>query len=418
MDSPTNPEPTSASTVTPAARPAAPPAERAPAWPVIGILAGETSGDNLGRGLMAALKRLYPRARFVGIGGPGMLEEGLESLVSMDRLAVNGFIDPIRRLPELIGILRLLLARFDRERPDLFIGVDFNVFNLMLERRLKQRGIRTVHYVSPSVYAWRRGRVRRIGRAADLLLTLYPFEPAYYAGTPVQAVFVGHPLADAIDPGSGSDARRLEARGQLGIPAHGTLIALLPGSRMSEVRLLGSTLLDAASLIAERIPGARFVVPCVRPQIRAWLADALAGRDDLEVHAYEGSARLGLTACDAALVKSGTSTLEAMLLGRPMVVCYRLGNLTYRVVRALLRTEHVALPNILAGRALVPELLQDAATPEALATALIGELDKAARDPEYLAAFRTLHETLRRDADARAAEAVAMLLRPAIERLP
>jgi lipid-A-disaccharide synthase len=187
-------------------------------------------------------------------------------------------------------------------------------------------------------------------------------------------------------------------------------VALLPGSRMSEIRLLGDVLLDAAERIRSCLPDVRFVVPCVRPQIRAWLDAAIAARSAVGIHACEGTARLALTACDGAIVKSGTSTLETMLIGRPMVVCYRLGPLTYRLVRALLRTEHVALPNILAGRRLVPELLQDAATPAALADALVGELDKAARDPEYLAAFRHLHATLRRDADERAAEAVAALL--------
>jgi lipid-A-disaccharide synthase len=376
----------------------------------VGILAGEASGDHLGRGLMAALRRRFPDVRFVGIGGPAMLAEGLESLVSMDRLSVNGFIDPIRRLPELLGIRRRLLERFAEEPPDVFVGVDFNVFNLMVERRLKARGIPTVHYVSPSVYAWRRGRVRRIARAADLLLALYPFEPALYAGTPVRAVFVGHPLADAIAPDSGDDAHRATARAELGVPPGGPLVALLPGSRMSEIRLLGDVLLDAAERIRSCLPDVRFVVPCVRPQIRAWLDAAIAARSAVGIHACEGTARLALTACDGAIVKSGTSTLETMLIGRPMVVCYRLGPLTYRLVRALLRTEHVALPNILAGRRLVPELLQDAATPAALADALVGELDKAARDPEYLAAFRHLHATLRRDADERAAEAVAALL--------
>jgi len=373
-------------------------------------VAGEASGDALGAGFMAAFRERYPDARFVGIGGAAMLREGLDCLVSMERLQVNGFVDPIRRLPELVAILRRLLREYDRVRPDVFVGVDFNVFNLLLEARLKARGVTTVHYVSPSVYAWRRGRVRRIARAADVLLTLYPFEPALYAQTPVRAVFVGHPLADAIAPDGGSAAHRTAARVALGLADASLVVALLPGSRMSEVRLLGDTLLDAAALIAERRPDVRFVVPCVRPQIREWLADASSRRPGLPVVAYDGTARSALTACDAALVKSGTSTLEAMLIGRPMVVCYRLGGLTYRLVRALLRTEYVALPNILAGRALVPELLQDAATPQALAAALLAELDKARRDPECLAAFRRLHETLRRDADARAAETVSALL--------
>jgi lipid-A-disaccharide synthase len=383
----------------------------------VGILAGEASGDNLGRGLMVELRRRYPHARFVGIGGPGMVAEGLESLVAMDRLAVNGFIDPLKRLPDLIRILRLLLRHFDAIRPDVFVGVDFNVFNLLLERRLKRRGIPTVHYVSPSVYAWRRGRIKRIAGAADMLLSLYPFEAPLYAGTPVQVVYVGHPLADAIGLDDGSAACRAQARQTLGIGAraadsaqHAPLVALLPGSRMSEVRMLGDIYLTAASLIAERRPGARFVLPCVRPAIVEWLAAARLRFPDLPLYSYPGDARLALAACDAALVKSGTSTLEAMLLRRPMVVSYRLGRLTYRVVRQMLRTPHVAMPNILTGRRLVPELLQDEATPQALASQLLAELDKAHGDPEYLLEFERLHRLLRRDADARAADAVATWL--------
>ncbi len=377
----------------------------------IGMVAGEASGDNLGRGLMAELKRRYPDARFLGIGGPGMLAEGLESLVPMDRLAVNGFVDPLRRLPELLRILRLLLRTFDARRPDVFVGVDFNVFNLLLERRLRQRGVPTVHYVSPSVYAWRRGRIRRIARAADMLLTLYPFEPALYRDTPLRAVYVGHPLADAIDLDAGDDAHRRAARAELGLPEAGLVVGLLPGSRMSEIRLLGPVFLEAAARIAEHRPEARFVVPCVRPAIARWLAEATRRQPALRIVPDHGNARRALCACDAALVKSGTSTLEGMLLRRPMVVSYRLGRVSYALVRRLLRTPYVALPNILAGRELVPELLQDRATPAALAAALLRELDKAGGDPEYLAEFDRLHRELRCDADARAADAVAGWLR-------
>lgn len=376
----------------------------------IGIVAGEASGDNLGRGLMAELERRHPGARFVGIGGSGMIGEGLDSVVSMERLAVNGFIDPIRRLPELVGILRRLLARYDAERPDVFVGVDFNVFNLLLEGRLKRRGIPTVHYVSPSVYAWRRGRIRRMARAADMLLTLYPFEPAFYAHTPVRAVYVGHPLADAIAPDAGEDRERHRVRAELGLTDAPLVVALLPGSRLSEVKLLGDLFLDAAVLIAEQRPGTRFVVPCVRPAISAWLDAARRRYPGLLLHDYAGNARRALTACDGALVKSGTSTLEAMLLRRPMVVSYRLGAVTYQIVRRMLRTPFVALPNILAGRALVPELLQNDATAPALAAHLLAELDKAHGDPEYLREFARLHDLLRQNADARAAEAVAQLL--------
>jgi len=389
-------------------RPAAqiPVARDASSRPLIGIVAGEASGDNLGRGLMRAIRQRCPEARFVGIGGPGMQAEGLDSLVPMDRLSVNGFVDPLRRLPELLGILRLLLRRFDACRPDLFVGVDFNVFNLLLERRLKLRGYPTIHYVSPSVYAWRRGRIRRIARAADVLLTLFPFEPDLYRGSGVKAVYVGHPLADAIGTEDGGPQAQAAGRVELGLEASDTVIALLPGSRVSEVRLLGERFLAAAERLQQALPAVRFVVPCLRPAIAQWLDAQRLARPQLRLVAYQGDARLALTACDAALVKSGTSTLEAMLLGRPMVVSYRLGPLTYRLVKGLLRTPYVALPNILAGRALVPELLQDAATPQALADALLLELDKARRDPEYLSEFRRLHALLRRDADARAAEAV------------
>jgi lipid-A-disaccharide synthase len=377
----------------------------------IGILAGEASGDELGRGLMAQLKLLHPGARFVGIGGPGMLAEGLESLASMDRLAVNGFIDPLKRLPALVRLLRLLLRHYERERPDVFVGVDFNVFNLLLEGRLKRRGIPTVHYVSPSVYAWRRGRVTRIARAVDVLLALYPFEASYYAGTRVRVEYVGHPLADAIDVDDGGEAARRAARRQLHVPADAApLVALLPGSRTAEIRQLGDTFLAAGAAIARQRPGACFVVPCVRPVISAWLEAARRRYPDLRLVTYQGNARLALTACDGAIVKSGTSTLEAMLLGRPMVVSYRLGWLSYRIVRRLLKTPYIAMPNILAGRQLVPELIQDAATPDRLANALLAELDKAQGNAEYLREFARLHRILRRHADARAAEVIASLL--------
>ncbi|MEQ8857856.1 MAG: lipid-A-disaccharide synthase [Pseudomonadales bacterium] len=376
----------------------------------VGILAGESSGDTLGHGLMMEIRRRRPDVRFVGIGGPRMLAEGLESLVSIERLSMNGFIDPLRRLPELVGILRLLLSRFAADRPDVFVGVDFNVFNLLLERRLKRRGVPTVHYVSPSVYAWRRGRIRRIARAADMVLALYPFEPALYARTPVRAVYVGHPLADAIDLQAGSEPARRQARRALGMPDGELVVALLPGSRMSEVQLMGDVFLAAAVRLQALLPAVRFLVPCVRPAIGAWLADARARYARLPLDDYSGDARLALTACDVALVKSGTSTLEAMLLRRPMVVSYRLGWATYQLVRRLLRTPYVALPNILAGRELVPELLQEQATPAALADAVRRELDKSRTDPEYLREFERLHLHLRQHADARAAEAVLGLV--------
>jgi lipid-A-disaccharide synthase len=373
---------------------------------LIGILAGEPSGDRLGAGLMRSIREREPDVRFVGIGGPLMIAEGLECLVPMERLAVNGFIEPVKRLPDLVRILRLLLDRFRKQPPAAFIGVDFNVFNFFLERLLKRRGLATAHYVSPSVYAWRRGRVRRIARSTDLLLTLYPFEPAFYADSTVQAVFVGHPLADEIEPHMGDAAHQAAARATLEIGAEGTVVAVLPGSRSAEVKLMAPGFLSACELIRAEQPGVRFVVPCLRAVIRESMEALLAEHPDLPVTLYDGNARLALTACDAALVKSGTSTLEAMLLHRPMVVSYRLGELTYQVVSRLLRTEFVALPNILAGEALVPELLQHEATPAALAENLLAVLYRAGEDDEYLSRFEALHASLRQGANERAADAV------------
>lgn len=381
--------------------------------PIIGILAGEASGDNLGAGLMRELKVLHPTCTFVGIGGPRMMALGLESLVPMERLSMNLFIDPLRRLPELIRILVKLIRCYQAKRPAVFIGVDFNVFNLLLEGLLKRRGITTVHYVSPSVYAWRRGRVKRVAKAAHLLLTLYPFEPEFYSELPIDTVYVGHPLADEISDTDGSDEARMKARRELGLPEEKLCIALLPGSRMSEVNYMAETFLTAADLIKARVGEVGFVVPCLRPNIAAWLKEALENHRSLDVVRYEGNARLALIACDAAIVKSGTGTLEAMLLRRPMVVSYKLGDLTFRMLRWIIRTPFIALPNILSGRMLVPELLQNDATPEALADNLLSSLsvlDKSSQEPETLLEFARLHELLRQGADKNAAQAVARLL--------
>ena len=376
----------------------------------IGIVAGEASGDLLGAGLMEALHARFDGLRFVGVGGAAMCAHGLEPLVGMERLAVNGFSDPIVKLPDILSILAMLRRRFLADPPNLFIGVDFNVFNLALERMLKRRGLPTVHYVSPSVYAWRRGRAKRIGRSADRLLALFPFEEAFYTGTDTRVVFVGHPLADAIDCNAGSEANRRAARRALGLSERGTVVAVLPGSRSGEIKRILKIFLEAAELLRSSIPEVTFVIPCPQPAIANSVQRAILKWPRLPVLVHRGDGRVPLTACDAALVKSGTGTLEAMLLRRPMVVSYRLGPLAALLARRLLHTDFVALPNILAGRALVPELLQERAAPQALADQLLNELDKSLRQPEYLQAFSALHERLRRGANERAADAVAALL--------
>ena len=376
----------------------------------IGIVAGEASGDRLGAGLMAALSRRIDDVRFVGVGGPAMRSEGLVPLADMDALAVNGFTEPLVKLPGLARLLFGLRRRLLAERPAAFIGVDFNVFNLLLEGQLKRSGVPTIHYVSPSVYAWRRGRVRRIGRSADLLLALFPFEPAFYEGTGLKVAFVGHPLADAIGLDDGGEASRSAARSALGIGEEERVIALLPGSRSGEIKQHLDVFLDAAALLADRLDGVAFLMPCVRPDFVPRLERASNARPRLDVRICQGDARQALAACDGAIVKSGTGTLEAMLLRRPMVVAYRLGSLSYVLARLLVRTEFVALPNLLAGRVLVPERLQGEATPEKMADALLNQLDKPDLLAETQQAFSMLHLELRRDANERAADAVMDLL--------
>ena len=378
--------------------------------PTIGIVAGEASGDRLGAGLMKALRGRMNRVRFVGVGGEAMLGEGLEPLAGMAALAVNGFFDPLVKLPKILGLMNTLKAQFAANKPHCFIGVDFNVFNFSLERWLKRRGVPTVHYVSPSVYAWRRGRVKRIARSADRLLALFPFEPAFYAETPLDVVFVGHPLADAIDPEAGDAAARQRARRELGLGGGETVIALLPGSRRGEIKRMLEPFLEAGEVVQRSLPDAKFVIPCPSSAIAETVAQTAANRPNLPLVVHRGDGRLPLTACNAALVKSGTATLEAMLLRRPMVVSYRLGSFAWCLARLLVRTEHVALPNILAGRRLVPELLQNAAAPAALAKKLLEELDKSIRHPEHLQAFSVIHNRLRQNANERAADVVAELL--------
>ena len=381
----------------------------------VGIVAGEASGDKLGAGLMAAIRERCPAARFVGVGGDGMLAEGLVPLAPLDALSVHGFKDPLLRLPSLLRLLIRLRRRFVAEPVDVMVGVDFNVFNLLLERALKKRGFPTAHYVSPSVYFWRPGRVERVKRAADTVLALFPFEPALYRRRGAEAVFVGHPMADEIDPDDGSDAARAQARATLGLPARGPVVALLPGSRRSEIRCLGRLFLDAASRLAEPFDAAVCVIPAPSDAVHAAVQALVAGhsrgrRRGQEVRVVRGRSRLAIAAADLVLTKSGTATLETLLLRRPMVVAYRVGPVTAWIVRRLKRSVFVALPNILAGRALVPELLQERAEPEALARALRAEHGRAAASDEYSNACAEWHRRLRRDAARRAASAVLALV--------
>jgi lipid-A-disaccharide synthase len=369
----------------------------------IGIIAGEMSGDLLGAGLIRALRERHPDAVIEGIGGAQMMAAGCRSLFPMEALSVMGLFEVLAHLPRLLRIRKSIVAHFLTDPPDVFVGVDAPDFNLGVERRLKAAGIPTVHYVSPSVWAWRQGRVKTIARSVDRMLALFPFEADFYRDHRVPVSFVGHPLADMIPARVDAAA----ARAALHLPVDVPLVALLPGSRAGEVARLADSFIATIHWCAQRWPGVRFAVPLANATTREIFVRALdrhAG--DLPVQLVDGHAREVMAASDAVLLASGTATLEAMLLKRPMVVAYRLAPLTYWLAKRLVKLPWFALPNLLAGRALVPEFLQDAATPEALGAALLRCLDDTATRQELIGAFEAIHEQLRRDADHSAAAAV------------
>ncbi len=371
----------------------------------IALVAGETSGDMLGAGLMRALLELHPNIEFEGIGGPRMAAEDCKSLYPMERLAVTGLTEVLGRLRELLGMRRQLAGYFIRRPPDVFIGIDAPDFNLGLEQRLREAGIPVVHYVSPSVWAWRQYRVRKIARSVDLMLTLFPFETEIYRRHGIPVACVGHPMADEID--LQPDPR--PARERLGLPDT-PVIALLPGSRENEVRRLGPLMLQVAQWCLQQRPQLGFVAPMAGAGVRALFERQIAEQGNaLPLTLYDGNARELMRAADAVLLASGTATLEAMLLKKPMVVCYRLSPLSFWLMRQLVKVEHVSLPNLLAGRALVPELLQRDATPENLGRALLQALDGVGQ-AERLEHYRAIHRDLRKDASRRAAERVLGLI--------
>ncbi|WP_262880163.1 lipid-A-disaccharide synthase [Pseudomonas paralcaligenes] len=369
---------------------------------LVALVAGEASGDILGAGLMQALKARHPHVEFIGVGGPRMEAEGLVSTFPMERLSVMGLVEVLGRLCELFGRRRRLIRDLIAAKPDVFIGIDAPDFNLTLELKLRQAGIRTVHYVSPSVWAWRQKRVLKIREACDLMLTLFPFEARFYLDHQVPVRFVGHPLANTIP----LQADRAGARETLGLAADESVVALLPGSRGSEVARLGELFLDAAERLRALRPGVQFVLPCANAERRVQLEAMLAGRN-LPLRLLDGRSHEALAACDAVLIASGTATLEALLHKRPMVVAYKVAPLTYRILRRLVKSPYISLPNLLAERMLVPELIQDAATPDALAHALAPLLDDGAVQTE---GFDVIHRALRQDASQQAADAVLKLV--------
>lgn len=374
----------------------------------IAMIAGEASGDLLAAHLIRALREKFPTASFVGIGGPKMQAEGFEAWWPSETLSVMGYVDAIKRLPELLRVRRGLLARLKQNPPDIFIGVDAPDFNLGVETRLRRAGVRTLHYVSPSIWAWRGNRVHKIGRAAEHILCLFPFEPEIYARHGIQATFVGHPLADEFPVA----AQVAPAREILQLDPDAQIVAILPGSREGEVRRLATTYIETIKLLAAQRPALQFLVPLITRQTRDIFEDALyqADAQHLSVRLLFGHAHEAMAAADVVLVASGTATLEAALLKRPMVIAYKVGAMTYRFVKSLAYLPWVGLPNILAREFLVPELIQNDATPEKLAAAVGKWLDDKDACAQLAARFEAIHLSLRQNNAEKAAQTVAMLL--------
>ena len=372
----------------------------------IGVLAGEASGDILGAAVLQSLRSRYPDLVVEGIGGPRMESQGLRSMFPMERLSVMGFVEPLKRLPELLQMRRAVFDHFRDNPPDVFLGIDSPDFNLQLEQKLRARGLLTAHLVSPSVWAWRQRRIRRIARAVDLMLCLFPFETKIYEDHGIPVRFVGHPLADEIPREQDTTA----ARQTLGLAPVGRLLALLPGSRAQEVRQLMPLFLRAARLLRRTNPDLDFIMPAVNSARMAEMQAQLAGFDELGVSLVAGRSRDVMAASDAVLLASGTATLEATLLKRPMVVAYRMGALSWQLVRRLVKTPYAALPNILSGGALVPELLQGAATPEALAAAMQPLLTDSRTVEDQKQGFDRIHAGLQQGFAEGAATALVRLL--------
>nr|WP_286198152.1 lipid-A-disaccharide synthase [Salinisphaera sp. G21_0] len=378
------------------------------------MVAGEASGDILGAGLIREIKRHYPDAYCYGIGGPLMQSEGFDSLFPMERLSVMGLVEVLGRLRELLGIRKQLRERLIADQPDVFIGIDAPDFNLALERRLKAAGIPTVHYVSPQVWAWREGRLKKIRHSVDHMLALLPFEADYYRDHGVPVTFVGHPLADQISMHPDQDA----ARHTLGVSrGGGPVIGLLPGSRKPEIAKLGQLFLETARLLRKDFPDARFLIPCANERRKKQLLPIVSEFPDLDVTVYDGQAQSVMAASDAILIASGTAVLEAALHKKPLVVSYKMAPLSFAIVSRMVKVKYVSLPNLLADKALVPEVLQDDATPENLRVLI----RKAIEDQAYRGAleqsFKEIHHQLKQDASRLAYEAVISVIQQTRRRV-
>ena len=373
----------------------------------IAILAGEASGDLLGASLIKALRERYPNAQFEGIGGPAMIAAGFNSLFDIERLSVMGIIEPLKRLPDLLRLRRDVCKHFLSARPDVFIGIDAPDFNLGIEVKLRKAGIRTVHYVSPSVWAWRQSRIKKIAKAVDLILTLLPFEAKFYQQHQVPVKYVGHPLADQIPMQPDTNA----AKKSLGLNVHERYVALLPGSRKQELHHMAEVYLQAAKLVWLQKPQLKFITSLTnQARYDEFYAAYQRVAPELPLTCFINRSHEVIAASDAAVVTSGTATLETMLYKKPMIIAYRMPKLIYKLVRWMIRAPYAGLPNLLANKLLVPELFQSDANPGAISNLLLAYLER----PENVLAlekqFTLLHQTLRTGSSELAATAVANLI--------
>jgi lipid-A-disaccharide synthase len=374
--------------------------------PVFAMVVGESSGDILGADLIKALRKRYPNAHFEGVGGPLMQLLGFQSHFEMERLSVMGFVEPLKRLPELLSMRRALIRRYRETPPAAFIGIDSPDFNLQIELSLRQSGIKTIHYVSPSVWAWRQGRIKKIVRCVDLMLTLLPFESDFYRQHQVPVRFVGHPLADQypLQPDT-SGARRA-----LGLQMDTPTLTLMPGSRGSEVDMMAQLFMQVVARVREDIPNLQVLVPAANAARYRQLTALLGFFNLAEVRLLEQQSKLAMEASDVVLLTSGTTALEAMLLKKPMVVSYRLGALTYKIVAPMIVTPFISIPNLLAKRMLVPELIQDDATVDGLSDAVMAAFSPV-QNHQLISEFTAFHQTLKLPSGELAAAAIDELLR-------
>ena len=370
----------------------------------IALCAGEASGDLLGAHLMNAIRKQYPQVNFIGIGGPRMLAAGINSLYDQEKLAVRGFVEVVRKLPEILSIRRGLIKALKQIRPQVFVGIDAPDFNLGVAMELKRAGIATVHYVSPSVWAWRRKRVKKIVKQVDEVLCLFPMEPELYQQAGGQARFIGHPLAQILPVHIDKAARRIQLR----LSAQDPVFVLMPGSRVSEINFMAPLFLQAAEIILQRYPQAQFLLPLATVATRKRMLEILAQPvwQKLPIRIMNAHADMACQAADVALVTSGTATLEVALCQCPMVISYKISSLTYTYVKHKIKVPYVGLPNILLGKNVVPELLQHNATPQKLAQAVLQWYESPAEVRAVQNDFERLHQQLTMKTDELAAQAV------------